>query len=83
MINNKVQRKTNSFKADDFEKQLKKKHQEVLALNRKINKLEESLSEKNKIIKDLEIKFPKIKDRRDLSNDVPKQSQGLGMERNY
>lgn len=71
VINNKVQRKTNSFKADDFEKQLKKKHQEVLALNRKINKLEESLSEKNKIIKDLEIKFPKM---------LSEMSRGLGKD---
>ena len=69
--NNKVQRKTNAIKADDFEKQLKKKHQEVLALNRKINKLEESLSEKNKIIKDLEIKFPKM---------LSEMSRGLGKD---
>ena len=71
VISNKVQRKTNSVKADDFEKQLKKKHQEVLALNRKINKLEESLSEKNKIIKDLEIKFPKM---------LSEMSRGMGKD---
>merc|ERR1719312_1278001 len=69
--NNKVQRKTNTIKSDDFEKQLKKKHLEVLALNRKINKLEESLNEKNKIIKDLEIKFPKM---------LSEMSRGLGKD---
>ena len=69
--NNKVQRKTSCIKTDNFEKQLKKKHLEVLALNRKINKLEMSLNEKNKIIKDLEIKFPKM---------LSEMSRGLGKD---
>ena len=69
--NNKVLRKPKSTRGEDLEKQLKKKNLEALALNRKINKLEESLNEKNKIIKDLEIKFPKM---------LSELSRGLGKD---
>ena len=64
--NNKIKKKTPS---DNLEADLRKKNGEILTLNRKINKLEEILTEKNKIIKDLEIKFPKM---------LSELSRGLG-----
>ena len=64
--NNKIKKRTPS---DNLEADLRKKNGEILTLNRKINKLEEILTEKNKIIKDLEIKFPKM---------LSELSRGLG-----
>ena len=68
--NNKVLKRTVT-RPDDLESQLKKKNSEVLSLNRKINRLEETLSEKNKMIKDLEIRFPKM---------LSELSRGLGKD---
>ena len=58
-------------KVEDLEQQLKKKCGDIISLNRKINKLEETLSEKTKMIKDLEIKFPKM---------LSELSRGLGKD---
>merc|ERR1719300_2317630 len=54
-----------------METDLRKKNGEIFTLNRKINKLEEILTEKNKTIKDLEIKFPKM---------LSELSRGLGKD---
>ena len=64
--NNKIKKRTPN---DNLEADLRKKNGKILTLNRKINKLEEILTEKNKIIKDLEIKFPKM---------LSELSRGLG-----
>ena len=47
-------------KVDDLENQLKKKQTEILNLKRKVNSLQKTISDKNGVIKDLEIKFPKM-----------------------
>jgi len=47
-------------KVEDFENQLKKKQAEILNLQRKVNSLQKIISDKNGVIKDLEIKFPKM-----------------------
>jgi len=47
-------------KLDEAEKQLRRKSSEILSLNRKINNLQKTITEKEKTIRDLEIKFPKM-----------------------
>jgi len=47
-------------KMDDLENQLRKKTSETLNMNRKINALQKTVTEKDKAIRDLEIKFPKM-----------------------
>ena len=47
-------------KLDDLESQLKKKNSEMLSLSRKVNTLQKTIGEKDKVIRDLEIKFPKM-----------------------
>jgi len=47
-------------KIEDLENQLKKKTSESLNMNRKINALQKTVTEKDKVIRDLEIKFPKM-----------------------
>jgi len=44
----------------ELETQLKKKNSEMLNLNRKVNTLQKTLADKDKVIRDLEIKFPKM-----------------------
>ena len=69
MNNNRIS--SRKSKTEDLELQLKKKCGEIIALNRKVNKLEETLSDKNKMIKDLEIRFPKM---------LSEMSRGLGQD---
>ena len=47
-------------KLDEAEKQLRRKSSEILSLNRKVNNLQKTITEKEKTIRDLEIKFPKM-----------------------
>ena len=43
----------------EYETQLKRKDSEILNLNRKINAIQKIVSDKEKVIKNLELKFPK------------------------
>ena len=47
-------------KFEELENQLRKKTSECLNMNRKINALQKTLTEKDQTIRDLEIKFPKM-----------------------
>jgi len=47
-------------KFEELENQLGKKTSECLSMNRKINALQKTLTEKDQTIRDLEIKFPKM-----------------------
>jgi len=44
----------------EYENQLKKKDSEILNLNRKLNTVQKVVNEKEKVIKNLELKFPKM-----------------------
>jgi len=44
----------------EYENQLKKKDSEILNLNRKLNTVQKVVNEKDKVIKNLELKFPKM-----------------------
>ena len=45
---------------ETYEVQLKKKESEILSLNRKVNNLQKTVMEKERTIKSLELKFPKM-----------------------
>lgn len=63
---NKIQRSAierslkNKERIESYETQLRKKESEILSLNRKINNLQKTVSDKEKSIKGLELKFPKM-----------------------
>ena len=63
---NKIQRSAierslkNKERIETYETQLRKKESEILSLNRKINNLQKTVSDKEKSIKGLELKFPKM-----------------------
>ena len=50
----------NKDRIESYETQLKKKESEILSLTRKINLLQKTVGEKEKTIKGLELKFPKM-----------------------
>ena len=50
----------NKERIESYETQLKKKESEILSLTRKINLLQKTVSEREKTIKGLEVKFPKM-----------------------
>ena len=50
----------NKDRIESYESQLKKKESEILSLTRKINLLQKTVGEKEKTIKGLELKFPKM-----------------------
>ena len=50
----------NKERIESYETQLKKKESEILSLTRKVNLLQKTVSEREKTIKGLEIKFPKM-----------------------
>eukprot|EP00092_Neocalanus_flemingeri_P028126 GFUD01030546.1.p1 GENE.GFUD01030546.1~~GFUD01030546.1.p1 ORF type:complete len:675 (-),score=159.15 GFUD01030546.1:69-2093(-) len=52
--------KTATLKLEDCVNQLKRKDSEILNLNRKINTIQKVVGEKEKVIKSLELKFPKM-----------------------
>ena len=58
-------------KTEEYESQLRKKNSEILSLTRKVNALQEALNEKNKLVRDLEMKFPKM---------LSELSRGLGKD---
>ena len=55
-----LDRNRNKDKIEAFEANLKKKESEILSLNRKVNNLQKTVSEKERTIKGLELKFPKM-----------------------
>ena len=58
-------------KNEEYESQLRKKNSEIFSLTRKVNTLQEALNEKNKLVRDLEMKFPKM---------LSELSRGLGKD---
>ena len=58
-------------KLEEYESQLKKKNSEIFSLTRKNNVLQETLNEKNRLVRDLEMKFPKM---------LSELSRGLGKD---
>ena len=58
-------------KIEEYESQLKKKSSEIFSLTRKVNVLQETLNDKNRLVRDLEMKFPKM---------LSELSRGLGKD---
>ena len=58
-------------KNEEYESQLRKKNSEIFSLTRKVNTLQETLNERNKLVRDLEMKFPKM---------LSELSRGLGKD---
>ena len=58
-------------KNEEHESQLRKKNSEIFSLTRKVNMLQETLNERNKLVRDLEMKFPKM---------LSELSRGLGKD---
>ena len=63
---NKIQRSAvernlkNKERIESYETQLRKKDSEILTLNRKLNNLQKTITDKEKTIKGLELKFPRM-----------------------
>merc|ERR1719342_43698 len=55
-----LDRNRNKDRIEAYEANLRKKESEILSLNRKVNNLQKTVSEKERTIKGLELKFPKM-----------------------